>query len=119
MDYFLGPFDLDIVSGNAFAVDSECASLLSRLYLFYHSKSKQTMCKIPAFDAMIEKAQKSLDLGEVLRLMGDVHRYVNQNYIAIPICEIDQALASTKKIPKWDPGQRRMGININDVIKQK
>ena len=107
------------ISGNAFAVDSECASLLNRLFLFYHSKSNQTMCKIPELDAMIERAQKSLDLSEVLRLMGDVHRYVNQNYIDIPICDMDQGLASTKRIPKWDPGQRRMGININDVIKQQ
>ncbi len=106
------------ISGNASAVDSECASLLSRLYLRYHSKSNQTMCKIPELDAMIEKAQRSLDRSEVLRLMGDIHRYVNQQYLDIPICDIDQAIASTKRIPKWDPGGRRMGININDVIRQ-
>jgi peptide/nickel transport system substrate-binding protein len=106
------------ICGNAFDVDPECASLLNRLFQFYHSKSFQTICRIPEVDAMIEKAQKSLDRSEVLRLVGDIHRYVNQNYIDIPVCSMDQGLASTQRIPRWDPGQRRMGNNINDVVKQ-
>jgi peptide/nickel transport system substrate-binding protein len=107
------------IHGNAYAVDPECASLLNRLRLIYHSKSDQTVVKIPEIDQMIERAEKSLDKAEVSRLIGDVHRYVHQQDIDIPICELSQDIATTKRVPKWDPGQRRMGSNINDVIRQR
>ena len=104
--------------GNASDVDPDCASLLNRLLLIFHSKSPQTICKIPELDQILEKASNSLEKGEVVRLIGIIHHYINQNYIDVPICDTNQDIATSKRIPKWDPGKRRMGFNLNDLIRQ-
>ncbi len=107
------------VFGNASAVSRDCPENITRLRLNFHSKGEQTTCRIPEIDTMIEKAEKSLDPAEVLSLLGNVHRYAYQNYLDIPICDIGQDIATTRRVPKWDPGARRMGMNLNDVIRQR
>jgi hypothetical protein len=41
------------------------------------------------------------------------------NHIFIPICDINDEVAASKRVPKWEPGYRRIDRNYNDIIRQR
>ena len=64
-------------------------------------------------------AESSLDRSEVDKIVGDLYRYMYDNYTFIPICDIHNEIATSKRVPKWDPGYRRADLNFNDIIRQR
>ena len=55
---------------------------------------------------------------EVEKIAIDLYRYLYDNYVFIPICDISDDSATTKRVSKWDPGLRRIDRNLNDIIRQ-
>ncbi len=96
-----------------------CGSIVERNRSKFYSKSTRAICAIPALDERFEKILNSVDLTEVSRLMGEISRYVYDQYIIIPICEIPDVIATTKKVPEWNPGSRRNDRNFSDLIRQR
>ena len=93
--------------------------LLARFRQKLYSTQKRTLVKIPEVDATLDKAAKSLDAAGVKTLIKEVYRYGYDQYLWIPICSINDEIATTKRIPKWNPSRRRNDRNYNDLIRQR
>jgi peptide/nickel transport system substrate-binding protein len=65
-----------------------------------------------------DRIEKSMDVAEVSKPLSEIYRIVYDQYLAIPICEFSQKIATTKRIPKWNMGSRQNDRNYNDLIKQ-
>jgi peptide/nickel transport system substrate-binding protein len=99
-----------------------CSALPELMQLFrenLHSAAPRTNAKDPKVDQMIERAEKSLDRIEVEKLLVDLYRYSYDNYVFVPICDIHDEIAVNKRVPKWEPGDRRADRNLNDIIRQR
>jgi peptide/nickel transport system substrate-binding protein len=88
------------------------------MWYFAHQSRRSTV-NIPELEERFERIGKSLDIAEISKLMTEIDRYVYDNYLNVPICEIPDMLASTKRIPRWDPGTRRLDKNYYDLIRQR
>ena len=91
------------------------ASMEERFYF----KNPRSRVNIPELNERFEKIEKSLDVAEIYKLMVEIYRYSYDHYLTIPICELDDMIATTKRIPKWNPGRRRNEMNLHDLIKQR
>ena len=97
-----------------------CGEQIGRMTHWYNStKNNWSVVKLPELDAMFEKMHNSLDEAEVKRLQAKIYRYAYDNYVMMPICEISEKMAISKKVPMWDPGKRRNSRNINGLIRQQ
>jgi ABC-type transport system substrate-binding protein len=96
----------------------EVSEILTRYRRWFYSTEPRGIVKDPKLDDMINRAEKSLSLAEVEKIIGDIYRYAYDQYIFIPICDISDEIATTKRIPLWDPGLRRADRNYNDIIRQ-
>jgi ABC-type transport system substrate-binding protein len=101
------------------ATTSMPADVLAYWGGYMHSKVHQTLLQDPEMDRMLERAGASLNLAEVEKLLGGIHRYITNNYTRIPICEINNDFATAKDVPAWNPGQRRYDNNFGDLIRQR
>ena len=106
------------IMGGENSVAPTVTSVLRQLSGQFHSAAKGSYCKTPEFDKMLDRAGASMDLAEVKKFIGDMHHYIYNNYIRIPICQIDAVVATTKDIPKWDLGDRGFEKNLNGLIRQ-
>ncbi len=111
------------VDNTVFGVDSSvapgCSGLLTRYVQKFSSKDSMTYVKIPELDQMFDKISKSLDISEVEQYMGKMYRYIYDQYLIVPICEINSEYMVSKKIPEWDMGRGRWNRNYNDLIKER
>ncbi len=57
--------------------------------------------------------------GSTINPIVDLYRYMYDNYVFVPICDIDDEIAVSKRVPKWEPGYRRNDRNYNDIIRQR
>ena len=109
--------------GQMNGVDSMTCSALSELVErfreYLHSTMPRTFVKDSKIDEMLNRAEKSLDRAEVENIMADLYRYAYDNYLFVPICDIHDEIATSKWIPKWEPGFRRADRNLNDLIRQR
>jgi peptide/nickel transport system substrate-binding protein len=102
--------------------DMTCSALSELVMLFrenLHSSMPRTLIKDPKADEMIDRVEKSLDRAEVEKLVIDLYRYTYDNHFYVAICDIDDEIAISKKVPPWDPGLRRVDRNYNDIIRQR
>ncbi len=97
----------------------ECGTLLNRMQERYSSYEKRSVAHDPKYDAWFKKAYSSLDEAEVAKILGEMYRVSYDQHLIVPICSINDEIACTKRVPDWDPGQRRDDRNYNDVIKQR
>ena len=107
------------VSGTDAMSAPECGTLLSRMEERYASYETRGIVQDPKIDEWFKKASSALDEAEVAKILGEVYRYAYDQHLTIPICMINDEIAFTKRIPDWDPGQRRDDRNYNDIIKQR
>jgi ABC-type transport system substrate-binding protein len=68
---------------------------------------------------MFDKASSSLDMAEIKEITGEIYRYAYDNYLFIPIAQMDDEIATSKRIPAWDPGARRTDRNYTEIIRQR
>ena len=86
---------------------------------YFYETSGRSHVNIPELNERFEKIEKSIDVGEIRKLMAEIFRYAYDHYLSIPICEIPDVIATTKRIPQWNLGQRRVDRNYYDLIKQR
>jgi ABC-type transport system substrate-binding protein len=101
------------------ATNPDITSILKKLEERYDFASPTSMCNIPELNEKYERMRKSLDKNEIARIMVEIYRYAYDNYLMVPICEIPDMIAASKRIPKWDPGVRRSDRNYYNLIRQR
>ncbi len=77
-----------------------------------------TMCTAE-FDALLEKGFSSLDPEVVKKVIGDIHRYLYNNYSSIPLLELGNPFATQKAITSWDLGQDLYDFNTLYLTKRR
>jgi len=99
---------------------SSAGDLLSLLHALHHSSSRFTDHKIPELDAMIEQATSATSVAEVHTLIGDLHRWMYNDYGTMPIAEVSTPyVADAKKIPQWDLGRTLYDNNDRGLIRKR
>ena len=86
---------------------------------FYYFKWKESAVNIPYLNERFDRINKSLNVDEISKLLVEIYRYSYDNYLIIPICELSELTATTKRIPKWNLGARRNDRNYYDLIRQR
>ena len=76
----------------------DCSVLIDKSKQKFYSKESRTLAHDKVLDEKFEKIDSSLDINEVKELMGQVYRYVYENYIVIPIAEINEEIGVSKNI---------------------
>jgi len=99
---------------------ANAGDLLALLYTLHHSGSKFTDHKVPALDALLEKASTATQLEEVKKTIGDVHRWMYNDYGTMPIAEVSTPyVANAKKVAQWDLGRTLYDNNDRDLIRRR
>jgi ABC-type oligopeptide transport system substrate-binding subunit len=99
---------------------ANAGDLLALLYTLLHSGSKFTDHKVPALDALLEKASTATQLEEVKKTIGDVHRWMYNDYGTMPIAEVSTPyVANAKKVAQWDLGRTLYDNNDRDLIRRR
>ncbi len=107
------------VAGYDTSLNPECGSILSRTEEKYSSSEPRNVVQDPKMDGWYKRASSTLDIAEIAKILGEVYRYSYDQHLMVPVCMINDEIATTKRIPDWDPGRRRMDRNINAIIKQR
>lgn len=98
---------------------ANAGELLSLLHTLHHSVSKMTDHKISALDALLDKAITSTDLNEVQKMIGELHRWLYDDYATMPLLEMSTPfVADGKKVAKWDLGRTLYDNNDRDLIRR-
>jgi peptide/nickel transport system substrate-binding protein len=113
------PKSQNMVYGTDDSVNADVGALIIKFIEKFSNKSKLSTVNIPELNQKIDRIEKSMDISEISRLMAEIYQYAYDNYLMIPICETFVEIATTKRIPKWDPGLRRNDRNYYDLIRQK
>jgi ABC-type transport system substrate-binding protein len=85
---------------------------------FYFRNSESTV-NIPEVNEKFDRIVKSMDISEISKLLSEIYRYGYDQYLMIPIAEINDLVATTKRIPKWDLGSHENDRNYNDLIREQ
>ena len=109
----------NFVCGYEEMTNPECGSLLTRSEDKYVSSEPRAIVQDPKMDEWFKRATSALDVAEVAKILGEVYRFSYDQHHIIPISMINDEIACTKRVPDWDPGQRREDHNYNAVIKQR
>jgi peptide/nickel transport system substrate-binding protein len=85
---------------------ANAGDLLALLFNLHHSSSKFTDHKVPELDALLGQAASAATLDEVKHTIGDIHRWMYNDYGTMPIAEVSNPyVADAKKVPQWDLGR--------------
>jgi peptide/nickel transport system substrate-binding protein len=97
---------------------SNPGDLLALLFALHHSSSKFTDHKVPELDALLERASAATTLDQVKQTIGDIHRWMYNDYGTMPIAEVSTPyVADAKKVSQWDLGRTLYDINDRDLIR--
>jgi peptide/nickel transport system substrate-binding protein len=98
---------------------SSPGDLLTLIHTLHHSSSRLTDHKAPELDALIEAAQSAASAAEGKKLIGDIHRWLYDDYATMPIAEGSiPFVADPKKIARWDLGRTLYDNNDRDLIRR-
>jgi ABC-type transport system substrate-binding protein len=100
-------------------MDPNVSSLVTKFMDKWYFKNMRSTVNIPELNERFERINQSLNVTEISKLMAEIYRYAYDQYLMIPISEIPDMIATTKRISKWDPGRRRNDRNYYDLIKQR
>lgn len=99
---------------------SNAGDLLALLFTLHHASSKFTDHKSAALDTLIEKATAATNLDGVKKTIGDLHRWMYNDYGTMPIAEVSTPyVADAKKIAQWELGRTLYDNNDRDLIRQR
>jgi peptide/nickel transport system substrate-binding protein len=98
---------------------SNAGDLLTLISTLHHSSSRLTDHKVPELDALIEAGQVAKTEQEAKKIIGDLHRWLYNNYATLPIAEASiPFVADPKKVTKWDLGRTLYDNNDRDLIRR-
>jgi ABC-type transport system substrate-binding protein len=108
----------DTIHGADDPTDPGLSTLVEKFQDRWYAKNPRARVNVPEINERFERIDKSLDTAEVSKLLGEIWRWAYDQYSKVPICEIPDKIATTKRIPGWDLGKRRNDRNYYDLIKQ-
>jgi peptide/nickel transport system substrate-binding protein len=98
---------------------ANAGDLLGLLHALHHSSSRFSDHHVPELDAMIEKATAATSVEEVKELIGEIHRWMYNDYGTMPLAEVSTPfVADGKKIARWDLGRTLYDNNDRDLIRR-
>ncbi len=92
------------VHGYEGTTNPDAGMLLIKFQEKWSFKNPRSTANLPELNQRFERIEKSMDPAEISRLMAEIYRIAYDQYLMIPICEYPHKIATTKRIPKWDPG---------------
>lgn len=99
---------------------ANAGDLLALVFNLHHSSSKFTDHKVPELDALLEQATTATTLDVVKQTIGDLHRWMYNDYGTMPIAEVSTPyVADAKKVPQWDLGRTLYDNNDRDLIRRR
>ena len=99
---------------------ANAGDLLALVFNLHHSSSKFTDHKAPELDALLEKATTATTLDTVKQTIGNLHRWMYNDYGTMPIAEVSTPyVADAKKVPQWDLGRTLYDNNDRDLIRRR
>ena len=99
---------------------ASAGDLLSLLHALHHSSSRFTDHKVPELDALIDKATAATNVEEVHTLIGDIHRWMYNDYGTMPLAEVSTPyVVDAKKVPQWDLGRTLYDNNDRGLIRRQ
>ena len=85
-----------------------------------HSEGQGRSAEDPAFDATIEAMQETLDPVEAERRFLAVYDYIYDNYIHLPVANLDVSYAGSDRIhADWDRAWRSWEANYLDLVRRR
>jgi ABC-type transport system substrate-binding protein len=109
----------NIIHGTESPVSPDIVTLLERISDRWDFSAARSSVNIPYLNEKFERISRSLDIAEITRLLAEICRYAYDNYLVIPMCDLPDMIAATKRIPKWNLGVHRTGNNYYDLIRQR
>jgi len=98
---------------------SQPGDLLTLISTLHHSNSRLTDHKAPELDALIDAGQAAKTEQEAKKIIGDLHRWLYNDYATLPIAEASiPFVADPKKVAKWDLGRTLYDNNDRDLIRR-
>ena len=98
---------------------SNAGELITLISTLHHSSSRLSDHKVPELDGLIEAAQTAQTEPEAKKLIGDIHRWLYNDYATLPIAEASiPFVADPKKVAKWDLGRTLYDNNDRDLIRR-
>jgi peptide/nickel transport system substrate-binding protein len=98
---------------------SQPGDLLTLISTLHHSNSRLTDHKMPELDALIDAGQAAKTEQEAKKIIGDLHRWLYNDYATLPIAEASiPFVADPKKVAKWDLGRTLYDNNDRDLIRR-
>jgi peptide/nickel transport system substrate-binding protein len=98
---------------------SNPGDLFTLIHTLHHSSSRLSDHKVPELDALIEAGQAAKTETESRRIIGDLHRWLYNDYATMPIAEASiPFVADPKKVTKWDLGRTLYDNNDRDLIRR-
>jgi peptide/nickel transport system substrate-binding protein len=98
---------------------SNPGDLFTLMHTLHHSSSRLSDHKVPELDALIEAGQAARTEAEAKKILGDLHRWLYQDYATMPIAEASiPFVADPKKVAKWDLGRTLYDNNDRDLIRR-
>jgi ABC-type transport system substrate-binding protein len=65
----------------------------------------------PEMDALIDQGLTSLNPDEVQQTIGEIHRWLYNEYATLPLLEVGNPFAVQSRITSWDLGQDLYDFN--------
>jgi peptide/nickel transport system substrate-binding protein len=98
---------------------SNPGDLLTLINTLHHSSSRLTDHQVPELDALIEAAQAATTEADARKVLGEIHRWLYNDYATLPIAEASiPFVADPKKVAKWDLGRTLYDNNDRDLIRR-
>jgi ABC-type transport system substrate-binding protein len=82
-------------------------------------QEENTRIKVPQLDALIEGAQTATTEAEAKKSLGQIHRWLDNDYATLPIAQASILFVTDlKKVTKWDLGRTLYDNNDRDLIRR-
>ena len=107
------------VHGSDSTTNPEISTLILNMGEKLYFKNSRSAVNVPEVNDRFARIDKSMDITEISKLLAEIYRIEYDLYLTVAVCEIPDMIATTKRIPKWDPGFRRNDRNYYDLIKQR
>ena len=90
------------------------------MYGLEHSEGQGRSTEDPAFDAVLEAMQETLDPVEAERRFLDVYQYIYDEYIHLPVANLDVSYAGSDRIHEdWNRAWRSWEANYLDLVRRR
>ena len=90
------------------------------MYALEHSEGQARSTEDPAFDALIEDMQATLDAVEAEQRFLKVYRYLYDEYIHLPVANLDVSYAGSARIhDDWNRSWRSWEPNYLDLVRRR